>query len=293
MKRNCLIIFGVLLVAFLFCGAASATSSSISSNGKVISVKYNYGTSTLKDTFSVTYKYGTYGYGYYGVAKTTGKDIKGNNVKQTVVYYNEDNNYFTFKDLKYSNVSKSNSDGSWSTTYTKVVSTYQMTETTKAKTFNGLTYSATTDYDLYYENGQRLIESALTNLKFYKNGAFYATITSSYTPTYKKIANFIYTIKDKFYSKTTYANGDTRKSTIYTYSTRESKGILTGQSTSGTSSGTEEVNGVSVSYTGKITITTKKDPKDTWHEYFVNGDYYEIKTSTSSTLVKRLPLEAL
>lgn len=293
MRKQFLVAICIFMVAFILCGAASATSSSISSSGKTISVKYNYGSSTLADSFSSTYKDGTYGYGYYGVAKTAGKDIKGNNIKQTIVYFNEDNNYFTFKDLKYANTTKSNTDGSWSNTFTKVVSDDLMTETSKGKTFNGLTYSTSAKYNLFYENGQRLYNSAIANIKYYKDGVFYATVTSSYNGTLQYINNYILTVKAKSYSKTTYANGDIRKSTIYMYFNRNSNGKLIGQTTSGNSSGTEKVNGKTVTYTGKIKIGTKYDPKDTWHEYYVTGDYTETKTSSSASLVRRLPLEAV
>ncbi len=293
MKKQFLLIISIFVVAVVLSGAVSATSSSISSNGKVISVKSNYVSSTLKDQVTVTKYNGAYGYGYYGVVKTTGHNIKGTNINRVAVYLNKYHNYFYYNDLKWINTKTSNSDGSWSNTYDKITSTYKMTETTKGRTFNGLTYSGSANYVLYYTNGQRLVKNATMVALFYQNGVKYAKFSSTLVPTYKFINHYYLDVKDTVTSNTLYSNLDTRKSIITTTYSRSSSGLLTRQKTTGISIGKEKINGKTVSYTGKISTTTVYDPKDTWHERFISGNYYEIKTSASSRLVKRLPIESL
>jgi hypothetical protein len=284
----------IFLGSIILSGAVSATSSSISADGKNISVKYNYITSTLKDQVSITKKTGSYGYGYYGTVHTSGKDIKGNNINRTTVYFNKYHNYFTFNDFKTGTLKESNADGSWTNSNIKVTSTYLMTSTSTGRTFNGLTFSGTENYTLYYaSNGQKLIKNSVMTTKFYKNGVYYATVTSKEIPTYKYIGNSYLTIKETATINTLYANNNTRKSIISQLCTRNSAGTLIGMKTSGTSSGTEKVNGKTVTYTGKITIPTKYDPKDTWDEKYTTGNYYETRTSTSTNLVRILPLEAV
>ncbi len=243
MKKHLILLISIFAIAVMLCGAVSATSYHISDNGKVISVKNNYGTSTLKDQVSVTKQTGNYGYGYYGIVKTTGKDIKGNTIQRKVVYFNKNVNYFYFKDLKYETIQKSNSDGSWSNYLTKVTSTYKMTETFNGRTFNGLTYSGKGTYTLYYTNGQRLVKDASMTAEYYKSSTLYATVKSTYVPTYKKINGYYQGIKEAVTTKTSYANGDTRKSLISTAYTRNSSGLLTGKRTYGASNGTEIING--------------------------------------------------
>lgn len=292
MKKYILILIAIL-AAFMLCGTASATSSNISLDGKNISVTYKYVNSTLKDSYSVTQKNGTYGYGYYLTIKTTGHDIKGTNNNRTAIYFNKYSNQFTGNDFKSGIVKKNNSDGSWSIDNIKVVSNSLMTETMTGRTFTGLTYSGNANYTLYFANGERLTKNITMRAKFYKNGIYYATITSIIIPTYQLIAGSYQVIKQNMTSKTTYANNDTRKSIIITTYKRDSTGKLIGMGTSGTSSGTETINGKTVTYTGKITVQTKYDPKDTWNENYTTGNYTEIRTSTSSTLVRRTPIEAL
>lgn len=293
MKKPLLLLVGIFLIAFMLCGTVAATSYSISNNGKVISVKDSYNTSTLKDQVSVSRTNGNYGYGYYCSVKTTGKDIKGNKIDQKYVYFNKNKNYFTFNDFKYRALKKSNSDGSWSNYSSKVTSNYKITETFNVRTFNGLKYSGKTTYTLYYPKGQRLVKSGTVTAKFYKNSALYATVTSTYVPTYKLIKGYYIGVKETLTTKTSYKNGDTRKSIITHVYTRNSIGLLTGKKIYGTSSGTEKINGKKVTYTGKIKIGTKYDPKDTWNEKYVDGDYSETKTSKASKLKRVIPIEAL
>lgn len=284
----------ICLGSIILSGAASATSYSISVNGKNISVMHNYANSTLKDQVSVTKRTGSYGYGYYGTVHTSGKDIKGNNINRTMVYFNKYHNYFTFNDFKAGTLKESNADSSWTTSNIKVISNYLMTATSTGRTFNGLTFSGTENYTLYYaSNGQKLIKNEVATTKFYKNSVYYATVTSRGIPTYKYIGNSYLIINETVTFNTRYANNDTRKSIISQLYTRNSVGTLIGMKTSGTSSGTEKVNGKIVTYTGKITIATKYDPRDTWDEKYVTGNYYETRTSTSTNLVRMLPLEAL
>jgi hypothetical protein len=293
MKKHLLLLVVIFVVVLMLCGAVSATSSYISSNGKTISVKNSYSTSTLKDQVSVYHTKGTYGYGYYGFVKTTGNNIKGDKVNITAVYFNKNRNYFTFNDFKYRTSKRSNPDGSYGSSYIIVTSTYKATETLNGRTFNGLKYSGKATYTFSYVNGQRLTKNAVMTAKFYNNSVLYAIVTETYVPTYKLIKGSYLGVKDTITTKTSYANGDTRTSTISSLYTRNSNGVLIGKKTSGTSSGTEIINGKKVTYTGKISIGTKYDSKDSWNEHYVYGDYSETRTSTASNLKRVIPIEAL
>ena len=61
--------------------------------------------------------------------------------------------------------------------------------------------------------------------------------------------------------------------------------------TTGKSNGTEKISNTTVSYTGKITISTRHDPKDVMNEGYDTGTYKEVKTSTSTVLNKEIPLD--
>lgn len=293
MNKHLLWLIGVFLVVFMLCGVVAATSSSISTNGKVISVKHSYTTSTLKDKASVSHNTGTYGYGYYLNVKIGGKDMKGNKIERKLVYFNKNIKDLSGEDFKQGTFKSSNSDGSWSNSAFKVVSAYKGTSTANGRTFNGLKYSGKATETLFYKGGQKLTKKDTITVKFYKNGALYATVTGTSVPTHKLLKGRYYTVKDTTTLKTSYANGDTRKSLITTVYTKNSSGKLTGQKTYGTSSGTEKINGKKVTYTGKIKIGTKYDPKDTWNEHYVDGDYSEVRTSTAPKLKPVIPLEAL
>ena len=284
----------MLLGSIVLCGTVSATSSSISTDGKHIAVKYNYASSTLKDHFSVAKKTGAYGYGYYATVINSGRDISGNNVYRTSIYFNKYHNYFSGNELKEGTLKKSNSDGSRTSSNIKTISKYLMTETATGRTFNGLTFSGKANYTFHYaSNGQRLTKIGTMSIKYYKNGEYYAKVTGIDIPTYRYICGAYQLIKETTTANTVYANKDTRKSTISKVYKRNSKGTLIGLKTSGTSSGTEKVNGKRVTYTGKITVATRYDPKDTWNEKYTTGNYYETRTSTSLALVRKLPLEAV
>lgn len=292
MKKQFLMLISIFAIVFLFCGAVSATSYSISNNGKVIYVKNSYGTSTLKDQIGVSKKTGTYGYGYYGVIKTTGKDIKCNSISKTAIYFNKNGNPFYGRYLRSLDSKTSNSDGSWSNSL-RVYSTYQASQTVYGRTFNGLTFSGKGTATFYYVNGNKIGKVGTLNLKFYKNSTLYANVSTVSVPFYKYINGSYQIIKEVTTTKTFYTNGDIRKSTITSLYSRNSKGVQTGLKTYGTALGIENINGKKVTYTGQINIGTKYDPKDNWNEKFVTGDYLETRTSTAPNLKRTLPLESL
>ena len=130
-------------------------------------------------------------------------------------------------------------------------------------------------------------------MKFYQNNLLYANIQVQDTPLYKLYSGQYQLLKVRENTNTFFTNGNSRKSVISSYYTRNALGTLVGQKTSGTSSGSEKINNVMVKYTGKIYITTRYDAKDAFNEKFVFGDYKEAKTSTSPTLLKIYPFEAI
>ena len=109
------------------------------------------------------------------------------------------------------------------------------------------------------------------------------------TPTYDYILGDWNLMKWAESSKTNYADGSYRSSTITKSFKRNDIGIASGLSMSGTSSGKDLIKGKWAYYTGKISIKTVFDSR----EGYGDDDYKEVKTSSSATLKKQLPFETL
>jgi hypothetical protein len=274
-----------LVLAVILCGAVSAaTTTSYSANGKIIKITSDYGTSTLQSHVSSKGKKGTYGEGIYTTQTFSGKDIKGRIVNRTINYFDYVYKYDSYKVYDHSGFeyySQSKSDGK------------KITGTIIGKLSSGIIFSGTITSPFYYLNKHKLVKNSTGVMNFWQNGKFLAKINFLDTYQYKLFNADYQLIKLTETTNTFYANGDTRSSVISSYYTRSSKGTLTGQKTSGTSKGTEKINNKKVSYTGKITITTRYDPKDVYNEKFDFGNYYEDKTSTSPNLLKTYPFEAI
>ena len=163
-----------------------------------------------------------------------------------------------------------------------------------AKAVNsGIKFSGTTVASIYYLKGQELLKNSTGYIHFWQNTKLFAKIKVVDLPQYKLYNKQYQMIKVTETTNTLYANSNTRYSVISSLYTRNSKGTLIGQKTSGTSNGTEKINNKKVKYTGKIYITTKSDPKDLYNEKYIFGDYIEYKTSSSSQLLKTYPLEVI
>lgn len=263
-------------------GAVSATSVHYSSDGKNISVTHNYVNSTLVTHINTKKGTGTYGYGYYVTVTTSGKDIEGRNSVQTL---------YSFNGKAKKMVYKLSDSGAY---VNGVINFY----TTKATiTMNGKD-SATgavfkaTGVSLYRTiAGQKCLSNTTLNMIYSQNGKVIAKSTQFTTFQYKSFNGVYQSVKSIRTTNSAYS-GINRKSVINSYYSRNSVGTLIGLKVSGTSKGTEKINNKLVSFTGKITITTKHDPKDFFDEGFVEGDYKEVLTSSSPVLLKVFPLEA-
>lgn len=275
------------MVAFLFAvilsGAVSASSVHFSSDGKNISITHKYVNSTLKTYVTAKKGYGDYGYGLYTTVTTSGKDNEGRNSIETL---------YSFNGKPKQMISKLWDSDSSVNGVTNFYNTRFTTTITGKDSFTDETVKAT-GVGLYRNiAGQKYVSNTTVNLVCSINGKIFAKATQFTTYQYKAfngVCNYVKTIST---TDSTYAVGLKKKSVINSYYTRNSAGTLTGLKISGTSRGTETINNKRVSFTGKITISTRHDAKDIFSEGFTRGDYKEVLTSSSPTLLKLYPMEA-
>jgi hypothetical protein len=280
-----LILLSTLVLAVVLCGAVSAASTiSYSPNGKNINITNTYTTSTLQTHVDAYKRTGIYGYGTYATVTFSGKDLKGRDSYRQNKYFNG-----LFKTSIY--VVTDHKGFSYNSKAT--AGRFGVTGTINGTLNSHLKFSGTTSSPFFILNGQKLIQKSTGFMKFYQDNVFYAKIKVLDTPQYKLYNGQYQLLKVTENTSTLFANGNSRNSVISSYYTRNTLGTLIGQKTSGTSSGSEKINNVMVQYTGKIYITTRYDSKDAFNEKLVFGDYKEVKTSTSPTLLKTYPFEAI
>lgn len=273
------------LFAVILSGAASAAESvHFSSDGKNITVTHNYVKSTLVTHMSTKKGYGNYGYGQYVTVTTSGKDIEGRNSIETL---------YSFNGKPKQMVSKLwDSDSNAKVVVNFYNTRAEMTMTGK-NSATGATIKAT-GFSLYRTiAGQKYAANTTINMIYTINGKVLARLTEFTTYQYGSFNGAIKTVKTISTINSAYSVASfSKKSVINSYYTRNSVGTLTGVKISGTSKGTETINNKLVSFTGKITISPKYDPKDIFTDGFTEGDYKEVLTSSSPTLLKVYPLEA-
>jgi hypothetical protein len=275
-------------VAFLFAvilsGAASATTTThISSDGKYISVTHEYLNSTLNTYDIIKKSNGNYGYGYYRTINVYGKDNQGRNVLKKACYFNGVPKTATYV---------LTSPGLYINESVNYIGT-KVTATATGKISPTITFKSTVVCPYRYIGGQKCLGTGTTNTVFYQNGKMLAKAVETTNFTYKGFKGYYEYIKTTDILKTTYADGSTRKCILNSNYNRNSLGILKGLNVSGTSQGTQKINGKSVNYTGIINISTKYDPRDLLNEQYVLGDYKEVLTSNASKLLKVVPFESI
>lgn len=279
------VILCTFLFAIILCSVVSAASTvNFSSDGKNITITPKNVPSTLTTTESSAVKSGAYGYGQYATLKETGKDTQGMNIYRTVNVYN---NILESMINKFSSV-----DGITATSDSAVLSNNKYVVKMSGKDGN-LTFSGTGVMPIFNVNGHKLENNGIKTINYYVNGKLFATSNITTVFKYQYISGDYQTVKMTDTFNTLYTNGNTRSSIITQLYSRNSKGTETGMVTTGTSKGTEKINNKTVSYTGKITISTRHDPKDYLNEGYVTGTYKEVRTSSSPILNKEIPLEAV
>ncbi len=276
----CTFVFAIIL-----CGAVSAaTTVNISSDGKNITITPSNVPSTLKTAVSASVKNGAYGYGQYVILKITGHDNQGVNKNSTVTVYNN-----VIKTI----IDKFSSANGIETAYSSVVFNSKAGTMKMNGKDGNLTFSGTGTLPIFNVHGQILVNNCISNSNYYWKGILCAKCNETIISSYKLINGEYQDIKDTDTTNTLYSNGNTRTSIITKVFIRNSKGTETGLVTTGTSKGTEKINNKTVSYTGKITISTRYDPKDVINEGYDTGTYKEVRTSSSPVLIKEIPLDAL
>ncbi len=286
LKRNrSVIIICTFLFAIILSGAVAADTFSFSSDGKNITITPPNVPSTLKTVDHTVIKQGTYGYGRYDTITIYGKDNTGFTVNSTLNYFN---NKFKTSIDKLTDLS-----GILISMKSVMYSTYdyQTLTGTGSSSKGTLKVTGTGKIPYHTVNGQQLLNNGVMNVGYYINGTNYAKCKITNVFGYKLIKGVYRNIKLTTTTSTVYANGNTRTSIITKVFTRNSMGTETGMVTTGTSHGIEKINGKNVSYTGKITISTRYDPKDIMNEKYDEGTYKEVRTSSSPTLLKEVPLD--
>jgi hypothetical protein len=280
-----LILLSTLVLAVILCGAVSAASTiSYSTNGKNISISNTYTKSTLQTHVTAIKRAGIYGRGTYSTVTFSGKDLKGRDSYRQIKYYNglfKTSNYFVTDHKGFSYNSKA------------TAGRYGLTGTVIGTVNSHLKFSGKTSSPFYNLNGQKLIKKSTGFMNFYMDKVFFAKIQVLDTPVYKLYNGQYQLLKVTESTNTFFSNGNSRKSVISSYYSRNKLGTLIGQKTLGTSFGSERINKVVVKYTGKIYISTRYDSKDAFNEKYIFGDYKEVKTSKSTTLLKLYPFEAI
>jgi hypothetical protein len=279
------IIICTFVFAIILCGAVSAAVTvNFSSDGKNITITPSNVQSTLKTSVSSSIKDGAFGYGQYVTLKETGQDNQGVNTYSTINYYNNI--------LKTMINRLSSSDGLGIENENIFLGNNQMIMKMNGKDGN-ITFSGTGILPLYYVHGQQIANNGVSNINFYLNGTLIgkSKITSIFN--YKVFDGAYRTVKETDTNNVLYTNGNTRTSVISQVFSRNSQGTETGMVTTGTSKGTENINNTTVSYTGKITISTRHDPKDVINEGYDTGTYKEVRTSSSPVLLKEIPLDVI
>lgn len=273
---------GFLLVLIISVCMLVGTVSAIyttthSSNGKIVTVAKPTMKDALGANFHVVKKYDPYGNIIYSemTGKIWGKDYTGRTIYQCGTV---SDGYLVPSKLIISNggfkwVSTINWAGSSAFTE-KITGNMNPTSTFSGNSF----YSLNTDGDL---------KKRITVLQFMHSGVKTASCTITSIPTYQTGTGSVLKLTQTM--KTMFTGGDLRISIITTNYKRSSSGFLQGMTTTGISYGQEKVNGRKDVYTGKISIPTRFDSENGYHL----GSYREVKTSSSTTLNKVKPYEAV
>jgi hypothetical protein len=134
--------------------------------------------------------------------------------------------------------------------------------------------------------GQLLWMERVEKTAYSYNGQPYADTVTVITPESEYRGGSYCKMKEVVKTTTTYADGSKRESEIVALWQRDEAGVITGQSASGTVTGTEIVGGKPVPYTGSITLSYSFSGIIGWYK----TGYSEKRTSATS-LPKRLPFE--
>jgi hypothetical protein len=143
-------------------------------------------------------------------------------------------------------------------------------------------------------SGKLYNKKGSATISYYKNSIFFCKTETVTTPQYQIVFGEYKIKKITTITNTTYANHDNRTSTITSDYIRNNRGDLIGLKTRGQSQGSELIGSTKVKYHGFINIKNRYDSRDLFNEKFNSGNYYEQRTSSSTTLRKNTPLfEAL
>jgi len=253
--------------------------STLSVDGKEISVNFNSYKSDLHYQIYSTKTQGDMGYGKYTTVLVTGKDDKGRMIHRIVYYFN---NLFINSKLT---LSTSGGNVFYSSEAKKVGS--QIFETIKGKINNNMSFSGRVQTTLDYKNGQQLYKNSTANITYLNNGTKFGTTNAKLKFLYQNF-NGNYSLIKTLSNSTTYYASNYTKTTLMNFNyQRNTQGKLFGLQITGTSKGIQ--NGISI-YSSNIKVQKRHDANDLYCELYHPGDYFEKTVSGSTSLNKTTPL---
>lgn len=277
-----------------------------STNGESIDVKYTTGNNTVSETSSTTNEYDQYGVliGQKTKIVTKGEDIYGRqqdlvtNINYTLglkpvsweragtiifpagAQLEQSLSSITLDEkVSYQYNTNGQLQGG---TYNAEISGHISTSSNKA------TYSGSVTGTPVVKNGQLLLETYTETIEYYSGDTLYAKTDRVISGASELLGGKWVTVRQNHETVTTYSSGSQRKSEIEILWPRDQNGVLTGKSGNGTVTGSEFINGQSVTYTGTVAVDYAFDQKRGWYK---NG-YIENRLADTA-LPKRLPFEII
>lgn len=151
-----------------------------------------------------------------------------------------------------------------------------------------ITYAGTATGSFAVNDGALVWTERAEKTSYSYHGEPYAETAAVIRPESAYLGGGDVKVRETVSTTTTYADGSFRESDLVLVWQRNSAGVTSGRSGSGTVRGTELVNGTAVEYTGTISLDYGFDTRLGW---FKSG-YHEAR-SAERALPKRLPFEVV
>ena len=156
-----------------------------------------------------------------------------------------------------------------------------------------ITYSGSATASITVRDGQPVMTESTETTNYYYNGKYYAETLVVNTFQYEYLGGKWTNVRVTVKTTTNYADGSERESVIVILWQRQEGGVTTGKSGSGTITGTEVMNGKTVSYTGSVTLDYVFDVDESGEGIGWYKSGYSETMSAEAELPKRLPFEVI
>lgn len=134
--------------------------------------------------------------------------------------------------------------------------------------------------------GDSIFRVKIAKINFYRYGVLQAVSTFTLQTAFDRKSGRNVIKNNTLKTTTNFANGAYRSSTIKRYSYFEDNGALQGMKITGTAVGYDKINGKNAYYKSTITLPTYPNQDAIYY-------YKEVRTSSSNTLTKKIPYEAI